>query len=137
MSAAPLLNRLDGVKQTAPGRWLARCPAHKDRSPSLSIRELDDGRVLLHDFGGCEVGDVLETIGLTLSDLFEKPLGNLASSHSQIPSRDLLEIINHEIIVAAIILADVRLSRAISDEQWMRIAQAAARIGGARDHARG
>ena len=37
-AAARLLDRLTGVKQTAPGRWIAKCPAHEDRSPSLSIR---------------------------------------------------------------------------------------------------
>jgi hypothetical protein len=103
----------------------------------LSIRELDDGRVLLHDFGGCETGDVLAALGLTLADLYERPLGHFAASHSRIPARDLLEVIDHEITVAAIILADVRLSRAVTDEQWTRLAQATARIGAARDQVRG
>ena len=76
MSAAALLGSLERVKQTGPGRWLARCPARDDRSPSLSIRELDDGRVLLHDFAGCSTEDVMEALGLTLSDLFEAPLAH-------------------------------------------------------------
>jgi len=52
MSATPVLDRLDKVKQTGPDRWIACCPAHDDKSPSLAVRELDDGRILLHDFGG-------------------------------------------------------------------------------------
>jgi hypothetical protein len=70
MSAETLLARLDGVKQTSSGRWIARCPAHADRSPSLSIRELEDGRVLVHDFAGCDVSAVLDAVNLDLADLF-------------------------------------------------------------------
>jgi hypothetical protein len=135
-AAARILDRLERVKQTAPGRWLAQCPAHEDRSPSLSIRELDDGRVLLHDFGGCEVGDVLAAVGLELRDLFEKPLGNLPMSHSRIPARDLLEIISEETTVVAFIAAYILERRPISESDWKRLAQAAGRIGKARDHAR-
>jgi len=31
-----LLARLDGVKRTGPDRWIARCPAHDDKRPSLA-----------------------------------------------------------------------------------------------------
>ena len=55
MTAATFLDRLDGVKRTGAGRWLARCPAHDDKRASLAVRELDDGRVLVHDFAGCAV----------------------------------------------------------------------------------
>lgn len=37
-----LLERLDRVRQAGDGKWLARCPAHKDHSPSLSIRDAGD-----------------------------------------------------------------------------------------------
>ena len=73
MSTAALLDRLSGVKQTAPGCWLARCPAHEDRSPSLSIRD-SDNRVLLHCFAGCSTDAVLASLGLTFIDLFVKPM---------------------------------------------------------------
>ncbi len=70
MSVDNLLLRLDKVKPVGKCRWLACCPAHADKSPSLSIRELDDGRVLVHCFGGCSSYSVLEAIGLTINDLF-------------------------------------------------------------------
>ncbi len=44
MTADVLLSRLDGACRTGPGRWIARCPAHDDRHPSLAVRELEDGR---------------------------------------------------------------------------------------------
>ena len=134
--AAKLLDRLDRVRQTGPGRWLARCPAHQDRGPSLSIRELDD-RVLLHDFGGCEPGDVLAAVGLQMSDLFEKPLSHQsAASHCGVPARDRLMIIDHEVVVATLIIADVVKDKGADEAQLKRLAEAAGRIGRARDHGR-
>jgi hypothetical protein len=73
MDVNVLLSRLDGVKGRN-GSWVARCPAHEDRSPSLAVKELDDGRILLHCFAGCGTDAVLGVLGLTLADLFEKPL---------------------------------------------------------------
>jgi len=70
MSAELLLSRLEKVRQTGTGKWLARCPAHDDRSPSLSIRETDDGTVLLRCFASCSAAEIVESVGLQLSDLF-------------------------------------------------------------------
>ena len=46
MIADKLVSQLEGVRSTGQDRWIARCPAHDDRSPSLSIREVDD-RILI------------------------------------------------------------------------------------------
>ena len=70
MTAVALLDRLDGVKRVGVDRWLARCPAHNDMRPSTAVRELDDGRVLVHDFAGCSVEDVLVAVGLSFDALF-------------------------------------------------------------------
>ena len=76
MSIETLVSRLDGIKETGPGRYLSRCPAHDDRSPSLAIKDGDDGRVLLHCFAGCETEDVLSAIGLTFSDVMPVRIGS-------------------------------------------------------------
>lgn len=65
-----ILSRLECVRNTGPGKWMAKCPAHPDRRPSLSIRETADGRILLHCFAGCDIRAVLEAIGLDYSALF-------------------------------------------------------------------
>lgn len=57
---------------TAPGRASAQCPAHEDRSPSLSVRDAG-GRLLVHCFGGCETPEVLASVGLGLADLYDEP----------------------------------------------------------------
>jgi hypothetical protein len=53
--------------------WSAKCPAHPDRSPSLSIREGDDGRILLRCFAGCSIDSILSALGLSKRDLFAGP----------------------------------------------------------------
>jgi hypothetical protein len=96
--------------------------------------------MLLHPFCGCQTEDVLTALGLTMSDLFpERSTANgpgYPRSHSRIPARDLLEVIDHEVNVVALILADILDDRRIDESQFDRLAQAAARIGKARDHAR-
>jgi hypothetical protein len=64
-----ILSRLDGVKKTSSG-YIARCPAHNDKGPSLSLKENERGNVILHCFAGCSHVDVVESIGLKESDLF-------------------------------------------------------------------
>lgn len=54
------------------GSWTACCPAHNDKGPSLAVRELPDGRVLVHCFAGCETESVLGSVGMDMSDLFPR-----------------------------------------------------------------
>lgn len=133
MSVAALLDRLDGLKQTGPNRWVARCPAHEDKSPSLSIREIDDGRVLIRCFAGCGALDVLDSLGLNWAALFPEGTHQTAlPSQSAIPARDLLVILDHEITVAAFILDDVVTRRSVSPNQLHRLIEASSRVGKAR-----
>lgn len=75
MTAETLLSRLDGARRVGEGRWIARCPAHGDRDPSLVVTELNDGRVLIHCHAGCGAADVMAAVGLGMADLFaDKPL---------------------------------------------------------------
>ena len=65
---ANVLNRLDKVRKNGDG-WMACCPAHEDKSPSLSIGEGYDGRVLLNCFAGCEYDSILNALGVSVKDL--------------------------------------------------------------------
>ena len=49
--------------------WIACCPAHDDRTPSLSIRAGRDGRVLLRCWAGCDTAAVLAAAGLAWRDV--------------------------------------------------------------------
>ena len=52
------------------GQYVCRCPVHADERPSLGIRELADGKVLLRCYAGCRTTDVLDALGLRWKDLF-------------------------------------------------------------------
>jgi hypothetical protein len=65
-----VLNHFEGVKQVGAGRWMAKCSHHDDRQASLSIKEGDDGRVLINCFAGCPNLDIVTSAGLAFVDLF-------------------------------------------------------------------
>jgi len=68
-----ILDRLDSVRPYGDG-YRADCPnGHRNRG-SLSIKEADDGRVLLHCFSGCSALEVVHGLGLELKNLFERPI---------------------------------------------------------------
>jgi len=67
MMLQELLDLLDDV-HTAGDGYLARCPAHDDRKPSLSVTE-KDGRILLHCHAGCTYEQVRDALHLTDADL--------------------------------------------------------------------
>ncbi|MHC8329158.1 CHC2 zinc finger domain-containing protein [Pseudomonas sp. LB1P83] len=64
-----VLSRMKGVKQHGDS-FMAVCPAHQDKSPSLSLSRGGDGRALVHCFAGCDPHDVLAAVGLEMRDLF-------------------------------------------------------------------
>ena len=59
-----MLGRLDGVTEQG-GEWVARCPAHEDRNPSLTIARGTKQPVVMWCHAGCDIRDVLATIGLS------------------------------------------------------------------------
>jgi hypothetical protein len=54
------------------GSRMARCPAHDDRAPRLSVTKRSD-RVLLNCQAGCDTDNVLAALRLTRQDLFDHP----------------------------------------------------------------
>lgn len=131
MNVAALLSRLEKVRQTGAATWTACCPAHADKSPSLSIRELDDGRVLVHDFGGCPVDDVLAAVGLELSDLFpEKPITHAKGERRPFPAADVLRALASEVCVVLLVAGDMMkfLDLLIAPEDYQRLELAVDRI---------
>jgi hypothetical protein len=67
-----VLSRLPGHRTVGDG-FKACCPSHEDRNPSLSIREADDGTVLLKCFGGCSTPRIVSDLELNMTDLFPTP----------------------------------------------------------------
>ncbi len=84
MTVEDLLRRLHGVRRSGSG-YVAHCPAHRDRRPSLSVSEGEDGRVLLHCHAGCSTEAVVGALGLRLADLMPEPAGDGRSGREPAP----------------------------------------------------
>lgn len=63
-----VLSRLSGVRRSGNG-WVACCPSHEDRTPSLSIRQGSNGRVLFKCFAGCRFEDIRRGLNMTTQEL--------------------------------------------------------------------
>jgi hypothetical protein len=133
MSAADrLIERLQRVKKAGEGRWMCQCPGHEDRSASLSIREVQDGRVLIHCFAGCETAVVLAQLGLRLSDLFAEPISTHLAPlrdrshwHGQ---RAAIDAVRSEVDLILIAASDIAAGRPLSQADAHRVSQAAAAV---------
>lgn len=62
------------TKDMGDGRYMVQCPAHADKRPSLSVKQIE-GSVLLYCMAGCHTSDVAEALGLAMSELFDEPNG--------------------------------------------------------------
>lgn len=134
MTAHRLLDRLDKVRQTSPDRWIACCPAHDDKTPSLSIRQAED-RILVFCFSGCHVEDVLTAVGLSFSDLYldeSRAAYEAACAHG---GREIerkakkFDPIDHERLIVEIAEADLRAGRVLNLEDSARVELALERLG--------
>ena len=128
-SAERLLSRLT-AKRMGPGRWICKCPGHEDRTASLSVREIDDGRLLIHCFAECNPNDVLSAVGLTMNDLFPERLTGTSGKPEKRPfsAPDVLRAISFEAQIVAIVAIDLSKTHAVSNEIKDRVTLAAARI---------
>ena len=130
MTAEILLSKLDKVKRTGPNRWHARCPAHDDKGPSLSIRETDSGSTLVHCFAGCSVHEIVQAVGLELSDLFPP---RIAGEHARPERRpfnasDALRAIGFEALVVCAAASAMATGEPLSAVDRERLLVASERV---------
>lgn len=129
MDVTALLAHLAGVRSHGDNAWVARCPAHEDRSPSLTVKALNDGRILLHCFAGCDTQHVLSAIGLRFGDLFPEPL---AMHHPRVSlpfnAMDALACLQHEAGVVLMLSTDIATGKPITPADAERAGVAAARV---------
>lgn len=117
-----VLSRLDKVKTNGPDKWKACCPAHADKNPSLSIKEIGDGTVLLKCWAGCSAADITAAIGLELRDLF--PGGDKKQHRG--PSKAAVQF---EAWIVSIGLAAIRQGKQMTAEDLERFELAKRRLG--------
>lgn len=114
-----VLERLEGVqgRDRDGGPWMARCPAHRDRTASLRVTEKPDGRVIFHCHAGCGGADVVQALGLWFGDL--KPEGCTTAGPSPVErsAATSLRTVAHAALVAATVLGNVARSGRCSEAQ--------------------
>lgn len=69
MNLIEFIKHFNSVKCTNKNNYMAKCPCHNDKNASLSISE-ENGKILLHCFAGCDTQTIINSIGLTMKDLF-------------------------------------------------------------------
>lgn len=126
-----LLSRLDKVQQIKPNDWKARCPAHEDRNPSLSIARGDDGRVLLRCWSGCGAAEIVQAVGLTLADLFvrDERAHMTRTRRRQYPNyRKVLQLLRHELEVIHVASQDLAEGKPLNDDDMRTLWRARANV---------
>ncbi|SOD15899.1 CHC2 zinc finger domain-containing protein [Nitrosomonas ureae] len=132
-SLALLLNQLQKVKQTGHDQYIAICPSHNDKNPSLAIRQTNEGKILIKCFAGCSAYEIVSTAGLSLNDLFPKE-----SSHSQpirnpFPATAVLRCIQTEALIVAVAALNIAKGISLTQQDLDRLVLAASRIGACYD----
>jgi hypothetical protein len=122
-----ILSRLEKVKGRN-GAYTACCPAHGDKSPSLAIRELDDGRILMKCFANCSVQEIMGAIGMQIGDLFPDTNKDLPSVKRKYYASDLLRVIEFEAWVVSVAAHTMSTGKKLSDTDKDRMKVATARI---------
>ena len=132
MSVNKILNKLEKVKSNGNGSFMACCPAHADRSPSLSVKDNGDGRIMLKCFAGCETIDILQTIGLDWDDVMppkiEKPVHVIKSKEHKIYITDAINIIRNESRIITLAAIDIQKNIKMSEAEVNRVKIAMNRI---------
>lgn len=100
MSAHQIVARLDFCRQTGADQWIARCPAHDDKTPSLGIKDVGGGRTLINCHAGCGATDILSAIGLDIGDLYPPTDQHFSSRRFRAPTETVdslvIEIAAHD-----------------------------------------
>ncbi len=126
-----ILARLEKVRQRQSGQWSARCPAHADKGPSLSVRETPEGAVLLYCHAACPVAEIVASVGLELHDLFpprDVPPGAPKRTPRLLTASQALELLADASTLIAIAGANVGHGMALTTVDKDRVLKAAGHI---------
>lgn len=123
-----ILQRLDKVKKTGSDKWLACCPSHDDRSPSLAIKYTDE-KILLHCFAGCSVDEIVASLGHELSDLMpDRPQYQKGTRPPKFNKYELFDRLSYEAGILVIACKQLRNGISVSQDDDRRITQAESTI---------
>jgi len=119
------ISGLEKVKNTGDGKWLACCPAHNDKSPSLAIKLTEDGKILIHCFAGCDVNSIVSSIGLTLADLMpDNPSYKKGSKLPKFNKYELFDRLTYESIILCLAIRQLINNEPLTLDDQKRVLKA-------------
>jgi hypothetical protein len=104
------------------------CPAHQDKTASLSIKNLPDERILIHCFAGCAANDILGAVGLTFDDIVPKRLGDFKPVSKPFNPYAVLKAISNETLLVALAGLEVANGKTLPQEDKDRLMIAVNRL---------
>jgi len=104
------------------------CPAHNDKTASLSIKNLPDERILIHCFAGCTANDILGAVGLTFDDIVPKRLGDFKPVSKPFNPYAVLKAISNETLLVALAGLEVANGKTLPQEDKDRLMIAVNRL---------
>ncbi len=117
-----LFAKLEKVKRTGQGKWLACCPAHNDKSPSLAIKETDDGKILVHCFSGCSVDEILSAVGLSFEDLMpDNPTYKKGTKPPAFNKYELFDRLAFEAIILSLAIRQLLNGQSLEHQDQVRV----------------
>jgi hypothetical protein len=133
----PLLTK---VRPRRPGQWSACCPAHEDKSPSLSVLEFPDGGVTFTCFAGCSKPEIVAALGMDMAALYPPRAKSGREPQRQprlLTAGQALELLDNELNLVAVAAGNLHNGVKLTQSDLDRLLVAAGRVSWLREQSRG
>jgi len=128
MNIESFLTHLQKVRPSGNG-WLACCPAHDDKSPSLAVGIGNAGGIIVRCFAECSFESIVDSLGLKPADLMPETLPDVhAVKPIAFNARTALEALAYQATIVAIAAEDMSRGKPLSLADRDRLFQIAGNI---------
>lgn len=121
MQIEKLITRFSKARPTALNNWIACCPAHDDKQPSLAIKDAGNGMILLHCFAGCSLSDICSALNIEISDLMPDQVVGHHFRRQLFDPVTVLESLSEKATIFAIYASDVASGKQLTPEEKQKI----------------
>jgi hypothetical protein len=119
LSTHDFLARLDNVKETKQGQWMANCPAHLGTNRKLAIKAGNPKpRVWCHS-QGCSTEEVYDAVGVSWTDFYSEKASTQFDAYdnpSFVMTREMRDACKHDLQLFLIAFDDMLRGKVLSDE---------------------
>ena len=128
MNIDDFLARLTKVRTSGSNKFMACCPAHEDKTPSLSISFNNEG-IAIHCFAGCEKENILDAIGLDFTDLFfSEKVPYTKTQRKQFDAIEILRLMSKEATLVTIAATLTKQGKSLSNDDMKQLKEAEQRL---------